>query len=389
MLGKRFCFKILHLIAVLTAAAAMTVQAAAWPQPDIDPVKAKGCVVIEKNTGRILYACSAHDRLPMASTTKIMTAMLTLEQPKLDEWFTVDSGAIHVEGSSMGLQEGDSVTLRALVYGMLLPSGNDAANAAAVRIAGSIPDFVQQMNLRAQEIGLENTHFVTVSGLDDDNHYSTAYDMAVLTAYAMQNPEFTRIASMSDARLEFGNPPYKRWLSNTNKLLERYDGCVGVKTGFTDAAYRCLVSAAERNNVTLICVTLNCADDWNIHSNLYDRYFAQLSAKDFTPHDDEMQVSVIGGNVLKVRAECMEKPVIPLKAGEAERIQQRLELSRLEFAPVSRGEYLGEYKLFMDGKEIFSTPIAAAEDAVSIMPPKAKNNILQRIKSLYKGFILR
>ena len=117
MLGERFCFKILQLLVVLTAAALMTVQAAAWPQPDIDPVKAKGCVVIEKNTGRILYACSAHDRLPMASTTKIMTAMMTLEQPKLDEWFTVDSGAIHVEGSSMGLQEGDSVTLRALVYG--------------------------------------------------------------------------------------------------------------------------------------------------------------------------------------------------------------------------------------------------------------------------------
>ena len=159
---------------------------------DLPAVSAKGAVLIDSVTGEILFEKNAKSKLPMASTTKIMSAMLALESGNLDEEFTVDSNAIKVEGSSMGLQEGDRVTMRALVYGMLLPSGNDAANAAAVRLCGSVDAFVQLMNDRAVELGLNSTHFVTPSGLDDytDDHYSSAYDMAVLAKEALKNPDF-------------------------------------------------------------------------------------------------------------------------------------------------------------------------------------------------------
>ncbi|MCX7658505.1 MAG: D-alanyl-D-alanine carboxypeptidase, partial [Oscillospiraceae bacterium] len=215
-------------------------------------VSAASAVLIEAQTGKVLYAKNENEKRPMASTTKIMTALICLESGNLDEQFVVDSSAIKVEGSSMGLVEGDIVTKRSLCIGMLLPSGNDAANAAAIKIAGSFEKFAEMMNERAVKIGMLNTHFVTPSGLDADGHYSTAYDMALLAREALKNPDFKAICSQKNIKLSYGNPPYDRWLKNTNKLLTYYNGCIGVKTGFTDAAGRCLVSATERNGVCLI-----------------------------------------------------------------------------------------------------------------------------------------
>lgn len=239
-------------------------------------VSAASCVVMEAVTGAVLYEKNAREERPMASTTKIMTALLCLESGDLDREFSVDSDAIHVEGSSMGLVEGDRVTKRALCYGMLLPSGNDAAGAAAVELAGSYAAFAQQMNQRAEQLGMTQTHFVTPSGLHDDAHYTTAYDMALLTAAALQNEIFREICSQEKAQVSFGNPPYDRWLSNSNKLLSMDDSIIGVKTGFTDEAGRCLVSAAVRDGVTLICVTLNDPNDWQDHLALYDSCFSMV-----------------------------------------------------------------------------------------------------------------
>ena len=196
-------------------------------------VGAKAAVVMEAQTGTLLFAQEAHKKMPMASTTKIMTALLTLEQEGLDETFTVDPVAIQVEGSSMGLQEGDAVTLRALAGGMLTASGNDAAGAAAVRIDGSKEAFVQRMNRRAQELGMLETHFVTPSGLDAEEHYSTAYDMALLGRAALQNPVFAEMAGQKRLALTYGNPPYRRSLLNHNRLLSLYPDAIGIKTGFT------------------------------------------------------------------------------------------------------------------------------------------------------------
>lgn len=241
-------------------------------------VSAASAILIEAQTGTVLFEKNADQHRAMASTTKIMTALLTIEAGDPDREFTVDPLAIRVEGTSMGLREGDRVSRRDLLYGILLPSGNDAANAAAVSVSGSIPAFVELMNRRAQELGLADTHFVTPSGLDADGHYTTARDLASLTAFAMKDELFREVVSCQSAEVEFGNPPYKRTLYNSNKMLKRYDGAIGVKTGFTDNARRCLVSAAQRGGVTLVAVTLNAGDDWNDHTKMLDHGFTQVQA---------------------------------------------------------------------------------------------------------------
>ena len=237
-------------------------------------ITAKGCVLTDAATGQIIYGKNENEKLPMASTTKIMTVLLCLESGELDKEFVVDSEAIKTEGSSMGLQEGDIVTKRSLCYGMLLPSGNDAANAAAVACGGNIENFANMMNKKADELGLEKTFFVTPSGLEGVGHGSSAYDMAILASAALKNSNFAKMCSCEKKTLKFGNPPYERTLYNTNKLLSMYDGVNGIKTGFTDEAGRCLVSSCEKNGVTLICVTLNDKNDWNEHMSLYDYGFS-------------------------------------------------------------------------------------------------------------------
>lgn len=182
-------------------------------------ISAKAAVVISADTGEVIYAHNAAEKLPMASTTKIMTTLLCLESGGLYDEFTVDSEAIKVEGSSMGLREGDTVTKYALCCGMLLPSGNDAANAAAVKISGSIEKFAELMNKRAREMGLSKTYFVTPSGLEGEGHGSSAADMALLAREALKNDIFREICSQTSLKLRFGDPPYERWLKNTNRLL--------------------------------------------------------------------------------------------------------------------------------------------------------------------------
>ncbi len=323
---------------------------------------AKAAIVFDPRTGEILYAHDEHERLPMASTTKIMSALIALESGGLDEPFTVDSRAIRVEGSSMGLTEGDCVTMRALVCGMLLPSGNDAANAAAVRVAGSTEDFVRLMNGRAEQMGLHDTHFVTPSGLDDDTdeHYSSAYDMAVLTAYALDNADFSQICSQKYIKVNFGNPPQDRWLTNTNRLLDSCEGVIGVKTGFTDKARRCLVSACERDGARLICVTLNDPDDWKDHSALYDKCFAKMRLTHMEGSGHEYEIAAAGG----------EKPVITAVAAPldlmlpetaADKITAKVRLKHFVFAPVESGEQVGCIAYYLGEKLICELPIRAAE----------------------------
>ena len=258
-------------------------------------VNAEAAVVMDADSGRLLYAQNPDKRLANASTTKIMTALLTLEQPDQDRYFTVDSDAIQVEGTTMGLQPGDSVTLHQLAAGMLLPSGNDAANAAAVEIAGSEEAFARLMNQRAAELGLENTQYRNPSGLDAEGHYSSARDLATLAAHALENEDFADIVSKQEIRMAFGNPPYNRSLYTTNKLLERYPYAIGVKTGYTDDAGLCLVTAAEKDGTRLIIVTLNGKDDVNTHMRLYEHFFPLLARVDLSGFTEGLSVPVTGG----------------------------------------------------------------------------------------------
>lgn len=328
-----------------------------------------GYLVMEAESGRILDGDGYDNRLSMASTTKIMTTLLTLESENLDQPFTVDSLAIHVEGSSMGLLEGDVVTLRTLACGMLLESGNDGANAAAVRIAGSIPAFAKRMNQRAAEIGMTGTNFVTPSGLDAEEHYTTAYDMALLAREALKNPDFLDICSQPSMIVEFGNPAVKRTFRNHNRLLTTYEGAIGVKTGFTKKSGRCLVSAVEREGITLICVTLNCYDDWNAHITAYDHAFTlveRIPASNLLENLPSLlsgqSCQVAGGVEEQVALETVEEPMITLLKGDAGRLEAKIEKAPIVFAPVEKGRVLGQVKLYLDGVEVEALPLAAARD---------------------------
>lgn len=340
------------LLCLLWAASCICIRARAIePEPT-----AKAAVLIEAETGKIIYEKNAQTPLQMASTTKIMTTLLTLEAGDLDDVFEADSEAIRVEGSSMGLKEGALVTRRMLAYGMMLPSGNDAANAAAVSVGGNIEAFVKMMNERAAEIGLESTHFVTPSGLDDDtfDHYSTALDMAMLTREAMKNDDFRQVCSTRSIKLQYGDGS-DCWLSNSNRLLSSCEGVIGVKTGFTDKAGRCLVSACERDGVTLICVTLNDPNDWYDHNRLYDYGFDQVTTRRL--EGVSLKLPVVGG-------ECDAVPVgsddviVSLLPGEAGRVERKITILRFGYLPMEDGTVVGRVTYYLDGQ------IIAAENII-------------------------
>lgn len=349
------------LASVITAAMVGQITAAyVWAAPE--SISAVSAILIEADSGTVLYEKNADEQRAMASTTKIMTAILTIEAGDLDREFVADSYAIRVEGTSMGLQEGDRVSRRDLLYGILLPSGNDAANAAAVDVGGSIGGFVEMMNAKAEELGLESTHFVTPSGLDADGHYTTARDLAALTAYAMKNDIFRSIVCCSSAEVEYGNPPYMRTLYNSNKMLTRYEGAIGVKTGFTDNARRCLVSAAERDGVTLIAVTLNAGDDWNDHTKMLDHGFARVFSYPLELNCSE-RVAVAGtGQSVEVYAEEAEISLLP---EQRERLTRRVLLPRFVYGDVRQGDRLGCIEFSIDGRVIKSCPLYAASSVTA------------------------
>lgn len=324
-------------------------------------VSAKACVLIEEKTGKILFEKNSSEKLPMASTTKIMTTLLCLESGGLDDSFVVDSEAIKVEGSSMGLTEGDVVTKRDLCYGMMLPSGNDAANATAVKLGGSIENFAKMMNERAEEIGMTRTCFVTPSGLEGDGHGASAYDMALLAREALRNSDFVEICSQKKAKVKFGNPPYERWLTNTNKLLDMYEGVKGVKTGFTDEAGRCLVSACERDGISLVCVTLNDKNDWQDHINMYDYGYAMLKPLELSS-DEIFAVPVAGGteNTIPVRAEG--KLLIGDDGKTENKISSEIILPPFVYSNIQLGDKIGEIKYYYKDMYISSIPLKAMKN---------------------------
>lgn len=329
-------------------------------------VSAQSAVLISAGDGAVVFEKNAHERLAMASTTKIMTALLTLEEAARsgDPALEITGEMVRVEGSSMGLQAGNRLTLTNLTAGMLLASGNDAANSAALYLGGSQEAFADQMNARAQEIGMTDTHFVTPSGLDDEEHYSTAYDMALLAREALRNPEFARIAGSASLQVEFLEPAQKVTYSNHNKLLRLYEGCIGVKTGFTKKAGRCLVSAARREDTVLIAVTLNAPDDWDDHMAMLDYGFQRVKTLSLEGGELPDALALAGGGEVSLRAG--EGISLTLAAEEAEAVTRRVLLPKFLYAPVEEGDRVGRVQYLAGGQEIYSVPILAAERAEAL-----------------------
>ena len=312
------------------------------------------------DNGEAIYALNEHKQLSMASTTKIMTALLLLEEKTPFREVKVTKQMTSIEGTSMGLLPGDTVNFDALAHGMLLASGNDAANTAALVIGGSAENFAVMMNRRADEIGMENTNFVTASGLDDEEHYSTAYDMALLAVEALENPEFRNICSKKNAILFYGNPPYSRTLTNHNRLLWSYSHTIGVKTGFTKKSGRCLVSAAERDGITLVAVTLNDRDDWNDHINMFEYGFSQVRKSDVSPDLSSVSLAVVGSDVPCVGVTVDSVPAIVSDFP----VECKVYLRQFEYAPVNSGDCVGYVEYVSNGNVCGQSVILAAQDAL-------------------------
>ena len=349
-------------------------------------VSAKAAVLIDADTKTVLYSKNADTRLAMASTTKIMTALLALESDKRDEKFTVDSTAIRVEGSSMGLTSGDVVSLKTLAVGMLMLSGNDAANAAAVYMSGSIEKFARLMNSRAKEIGVKNTNFVTPSGLDSQEHYSTAYDMALIGAEAIKNSDFAEICSKSKYTVCFGSEPQTRTFYNHNRLLKELEGCIGIKTGFTKKAGRCLVSAVKRGGRTLVCVTLKAPNDWQDHKKLYELGFSRYSK--YEAQVEPIVINVVNSQTEKIAAEPLFTPELFVREGE--KIKNYVAARQFEYAPVYKGQVVGSLVYEADGTEILSVPLVSSQSAYAKQqkfykePLTPFEKLLNWIRSLFR-----
>ncbi len=367
--------------AVLAAIIMFSSPCAAQEPPELS---AKAAELLCVNNGEVLYSLNADSRHSMASTTKIMTALLLIEQATPFKTVTVTEQMSAVEGTSMGLLPGDKVTYNDLVHGMLLQSGNDAANTAAIAVAGSVPAFAAMMNERAVQIGMLNTHFVTPSGLDDGEHYTTAHDMALLAACAVKNPAFADICKKQKATLCYGNPPYRRTLTNHNRLLWSYDGAIGVKTGFTKKSGRCLVSAAERNGVILVAVTLGDPDDWNDHAALLDYGFSAVCAERCERR--RYTAVVTGGNKKSVNVSVVDPPVLV----NAKNVEELVLLPRFLYAPVEPGQIVGRVLYLSGGKTIGEACIAADEAAERLeqVPKKEDNGFFTNsAKKLKKYFV--
>lgn len=335
---------------------------------------AASAVLIEQESGRVLYAQNDSEERLIASITKIMTAVVALEngQPQMEYTVTAEDMA---EGSSMYLKPGDRLCLEELLYGLMLVSGNDAALAVAHCVSGGTDDFVALMNETAQKLGMDHSHFANPNGLDAEGHYSSAGDMAVLTAYALENQDFQRI--VSTASITIG----ERYLANHNKLLRLCEGCIGVKTGFTKAAGRTLVSAAAREGMTLVCVTLNDPDDWNDHMALMDYGFANYRLETALPAGQTIaSVQVQGGTVSTVPLAAVDSLCYPLTGEECLTVAAHTPVS-VE-APVVPGQVIGEACAYLDGIEVARVDLVAAAPSALLPQEKEESGWLGRV---FKG----
>jgi D-alanyl-D-alanine carboxypeptidase (penicillin-binding protein 5/6) len=330
-----------------------------------DNVSAKGAALIEQTSGRLLYGKNENVQLPMASTTKMMTGLLAVESGKLDNIYTVPPEGLRVEGSSMGLLPDEKITLRDLTYGLMLESGNDAANTIAILLGGSISGFVDMMNKKAQSIGLINTHFQTPSGLDADGHYTTAFDLARLGAYAMKNKDFVQIVSTSKIKITYNGIKNARTLYNHNKLLGDCDGTIGIKTGFTKKCGRCLVSCAIRDGVCLVVCTLNDPNDWSDHKNLLDLGFSKLKSQNLLSTALNLNVNVVGGVSDHVAVKYDANVTAALQDGEISDVKMQIQLPRFAYAPIKKNQDLGKI-VFTLNNYVVATTNLTADQSVSI-----------------------
>ncbi|HHY82062.1 MAG TPA: D-alanyl-D-alanine carboxypeptidase [Clostridiales bacterium] len=322
----------------------------------------KAAVLMDGASGRILYEKNAYERLPMASTTKIMTAIVALEYGRLDDKVTIPPEASGIEGSSIWLSAGETHTLEDLLYALMLRSGNDAATAIALHIGGSIEGFAGMMNKTAKKIGAHNTHFVNPHGLHHDDHYTTAYDLALITAYGLKNPVFEKIVSTRYHTMPWEGHKWDRAMMNKNKLLWSFEGANGVKTGYTKKAGRCFVGSAKRDNLQLIAVVLNCGPMFEESAALLDYGFKNYKNIDLVEKGREIKkVPVRKGKQDSVALIAGDSYSMALKETEFEKVRTEEDVPNELQAPVTEGEKVGSIKIYFNDNYLYEVPVVIGQ----------------------------
>ncbi len=360
----RFCTVVLLLSLCLSGAALAA---------DAPSVSAASVILTDAESGRVLFEQNADEPRLIASTTKIMTAMIALEHCDLDQSVVIDPAWTGIEGSSMYLKPGQELTVRELLTGLMLASGNDAAVALACITAESVEAFAELMNQKAAELGCENTHFENPNGLDSESHYSCARDLAIITREALKNEEFCRITSMVSATI--GGLTY----TNHNRLLRECEGVFGVKTGYTTAAGRALVTCCERKGRTLICVTLSDPDDWLDHASLYDWAYAEYEPAVVPAETPFWEIPVIGGDTDSVSVSAAAPLEIFVRDGE--KVTLSMEMPGFIYAPVTGGESAGTATVMIDGTPVGS--VSLLYDADVSRTEEEEPGLWQRLTEIF------
>ncbi len=337
---------------------------------------AKACVVIDADSGRILLEHNAHTPLPMASTTKVMTALLALEKGCLDDPVTCSRNAFGVPGTSIYLAQGETLTLEQMLYGLMLASGNDAATAIAEHIGGTVEDFCRMMTQRAQELGCESTVFLTPHGLPKEGHYTTARDLALIARCAMQQPMFRQIVSTSRAKIPWEGREYDRVLKNKNRLLTTYEGATGIKTGYTKAAGRCLVFGAERNGMEVIGVVLCCGDWFDEAARLMDLAFERYESVTLM-HQGEVVRTIDVGHGLETSVEAILREDAAAVIAKGAQLTLTLDIPECVEAPICAGDVLGKAQLMAQGAVVGEVDVLAAQDV-------ARDDFASRWQALWR-----
>lgn len=315
---------------------------------DVGAISAQSAVLIDADSGQILYGKQENERLPMASTTKIMTALCAVELSDVTSVITVAPEAVGVEGSSVYLYEGEQLTLGQLLYALLLESANDAAVAIAIGVAGSVEKFVAYMNQKAEELRLQDTHFENPHGLDAEEHYTTAYDLSLIARALLKHPTLRTVVATRKMTIPLNGTQGVRSLLNHNKLLRNYQGAIGVKTGFTKRSGRCLVSAAERDGLTLIAVTLHAPDDWNDHTRMLDAGFAAYERVVLCEDKGfESLIPLAGGTEAYVMVHNAHEASLTLPRDRGA-MHCHVEMERMLWAPVKGNARLGSLSFHCD-----------------------------------------
>lgn len=323
-------------------------------------IAAKAFALIDAVSGRVLAQSSGDVALPMASTTKVMTALVVLENADLDDIVLIDNHSSGIEGSSMYLEAGERLSVEALLCGLMLRSGNDAAVALARHVAGDTQGFVDMMNEKAREMGLENTAFKNPHGLPAQGHVTSALDLCAIMAEAMRHPDFVRICGERRVQVPWDGHPWDRVMTNKNRLLDELEGCIAGKTGFTSAAGRCLVQGVERGGMRLVGALLNCPDWWNQMVKLVEYGYETYGAHGFIERGEVVHTARTGGLPARVDVLARDSMVIPVLEGEE--LALRIWIPRLPRPPYLAGEELGTAWALVDGEAVASVRLIARHE---------------------------